>query len=76
MNWQSLKDHLFEVVAGAAMLGVGGATITNLKSDAAQQVRIESLEKTDQKIDEILVKTSEANERLAKIEGKLEGSGK
>jgi hypothetical protein len=76
MNWQSLKDHLFELVAGAAMLGVGGATVTNLRSDAVQEVRLEQLEGSEAKIDQILLMTSEANERLAKIEGKLEGPGK
>lgn len=74
MTWQSLKDHLFEVVAGAAVLGMGTATMTNLVSDARQSEKIETLEQIAPKLDKVLENQAEANERLGRIEGKLEVS--
>jgi hypothetical protein len=72
MTWQSLRDHLFQLVAGAAVLGVGTATMTNLVSDARQSEKIERLEEIAPKLDKMLEKQAEANERLGRIEGKLE----
>lgn len=71
MSWQSLKDHLFELVAGAAVLGVGTATMTNLVSDARQSEKIERLEEVAPKL---LEQQTEVINRLARIEGHLEGN--
>lgn len=72
MSWQSLRDHIFEVLAGAAVLGVGTATVTNTVTSGKHDVRIERLEAVEPKIDKLLESQAEINERLGRIEGKLE----
>lgn len=46
--------------------------MTNLVSDARQSEKIERLEEIAPKLDKMLEKQAEANERLGRIEGKLE----
>lgn len=48
--------------------------MTNLVSDARQSEKIETLEQIAPKLDKVLENQAEANERLGRIEGKLEVS--
>lgn len=72
MSWQSLRDHIFEVIAGAAVLGMGTATATGMVSNARQDTKIENLERLEPKLDKIIEAQSATNDRLTRIEAKLE----
>lgn len=72
MSWHSLRDHIFEVIAGAALVGMGTATITGVASNARQDTKIENLERLEPKLDKIIEAQSATNDRLTRIEAKLE----
>lgn len=72
MTWSAIRDHLFQVIAGAAVLGGGGMLVTNQVSLARQDERIKTIEAIPATLDEIKKAQATTNERLAAIETKLE----
>ncbi|TAE75108.1 MAG: hypothetical protein EAZ84_09845 [Verrucomicrobia bacterium] len=74
MTWQSLRDHIFELVAGAAILGMGTATVTGVATNARQDAEIERVQSLEPKLDKIIDSQAAISGRLERIEGKLEAS--
>lgn len=72
MTWLAIRDHLFQVIAGAAVLGGGGMLVTNQVSLARQDERIKTIEAIPATLDEIKKAQATTNERLMAIETKLE----
>lgn len=72
MTWSAIRDHLLQVIAGAAVLGGGGMLVTNQVSLARQDERIKTIETIPATLDEIKKAQATTNERLMAIETKLE----
>jgi hypothetical protein len=72
MIWSDLRDHVVQVVAGAALLGGGGFVVSNNIEVARHDERIKTIEAIPETLLEIQKAQALTNERLMAIETKLE----
>jgi hypothetical protein len=72
MIWSALRDHIVQVVAGAAILGGGSVLVTNHIEVARHDERIKTIETIPETLEEIKKAQALTNERLISIETKLE----
>ena len=73
--WSSLRDHVMQSVAAAALLGGGSLLVGGAVQNAEQDTRIERLERLDDKIDDISKNVAETRESVVRLEAKMENSG-
>ncbi len=66
------RAHLIQSTAGAALLGGGVAIIGNKVDTARMDERVKVVEQIPSKVDELIELQMTTNERLARIETKLE----
>lgn len=67
-----VKDHLFNAVATAAVLGGGAAVIQNKVDLAKHDERIARIEKLDESMDKLADELAETRETLARVEARQE----
>lgn len=67
-----IKDHLFNAVATAAVLGGGAAVIQNKVDLAKHEERIARIEKLDESMDKLADELAETRETLARVEARQE----
>lgn len=67
-----VKDHLFNAVATAAVLGGGAAVIQNKVDLAKHDERIARIEKLDESMDKLADELAETRETLARVETRQE----
>jgi hypothetical protein len=72
MIWSNLRDHIVQVVAGAALLGGGSFVVSNNIEIARHDERIKTIETIPETLAEIQKAQAVTNERLMAIETKLE----
>lgn len=72
MIWSNLRDHIVQVVAGAALLGGGSFVVSNNIEIARHDERIKTVESIPETLAEIQKAQALTNERLTAIETKLE----
>lgn len=72
MIWSNLRDHIVQVVAGAALLGGGSFVVSNNIEIARHDERIKTIETIPETLAEIQKSQALTNERLTAIETKLE----
>lgn len=72
MIWSNLRDHIVQVVAGAALLGGGSFVVSNNIEIARHDERIKTVESIPETLLEIQKAQALTNERLMAIETKLE----
>lgn len=72
MTWAALRDHIVQAIAGAALLGGGVVLIDSKVENARQDERIKVVEAMPEKLDKIIEGQLTTNERLTKIETRLE----
>lgn len=72
MIWSNLRDHIVQVVAGAALLGGGSFVVSNNIELARHDERIKTVESIPETLLEIQKAQALTNERLTAIETKLE----
>jgi hypothetical protein len=67
-----VKDHLFNAVATAAVLGGGATIIQNRVTLAQHDTRIERIEKLDESMEKLADELAVTRETLARVEARQE----
>lgn len=72
MTWDSIRDHVVQSIAAAAILGGGALVFNGTVDNAKQDARIERVERMDARLESIEKNVSETRESVARLEAKLE----
>lgn len=72
MTWDSIREHVVQSIAAAALLGGGALVFNGTIENAKQDARLERVEKQDARLENIEKNVSETREAVARLEAKME----